>query len=260
MSEEEILTEYKDYILTISINRTKHLNALNQKLYQKLGDIFNSLKNNKDIKVLIIKGEGDKSFIAGTDISEMNNMNQQGAKNLAQSVKIVLDILENLPQVTIACINGYALGGGCELALACDLRIASQKAVIGLPEIDLGTIPGGGGTQRLKRLIGISNTKKMIVSGSKVTAQEAKQLGIINDVFTHDDLNEEVNKFAENIANKPPLALQYAKKAINSQENSFNEDLNKEIEMFSLCFTTEDRITAFNAFLNKTTPKKYKGK
>ena len=249
MGYKNIILDEKDGILTITINRPKVLNALNTDTLNELENVVRDIERDKEI---IITGSGEKSFVAGADIAEMKSLNIHEGRNMTRLGQCVFQEIENLSRPVIAAVNGYALGGGCELAMACDIRIASEKAKFGQPEVGLGIIPGYGGTQRLPRLIGKGRAKYYIFTTDMITAEEAFNMGLIDKVVPHGKLYEETLKIAEKIISKGPIAVRMAKYAVN---NGMNMDLASgiayEAEAYTTSFGSEDRIEGMSAFLEK---------
>ncbi|OLS16840.1 MAG: 3-hydroxypropionyl-coenzyme A dehydratase [Candidatus Heimdallarchaeota archaeon LC_2] len=240
-------------VVTLTFDRPDALNALNSQVTEDLKLALSELADKKsEVRALIITGEGTKSFVAGADISEMVKLTPPEARNFLHELQQTLTKLEELSFPVIAKINGYALGGGLEVALACDIRIASDNALIGLPEVSLGLIPAGGGTQRLTRLIGEGHSKYLIMTGSRLNAEQALQYGIVSKVVPQEKLDEEVDNLLNKISNLAPIAIGSAKIAIQA---SFNETLNSglEIELDEAvkCFQTKDLREGMNAFLEK---------
>jgi len=252
MTYENIIYEQKDGIVTITFNRPKALNALNEALLAELSQALDEISANLDIRVLILTGAGDKSFVAGADINELATRNSLQAKFFARNGQNIIDKMQKMPIAVIAAVNGFALGGGAEIALACDFIYASENAKFGLPEINLGLIPGFGGTQRLPRLIGKNLAKELIFTGKMISAAEARQIGLVNNVLPSDALMEEVGKVAAEIASKGQVSLRAAKQAIN---DGLNVDLATgcaiEINSFALCFASPDAKEGTTAFLEK---------
>ena len=213
MVYQNILLETKDRISTLTINRPDKRNALNQATRDEIFHVLDSLQGSTDSRVLIVTGAGDKAFIAGADISEFEGRTSLTQREAMKSLRI-FDAIEDFPKPVIAMINGFCLGGGLELALACDLRFASDNAKLGQPEINLGIIPGGGGTQRLTRLIGEGKSMELILTGDLIEAPQAKELGLVNDVFLANELRDRVRALAARIAEKSPIALRMAKEAV----------------------------------------------
>jgi enoyl-CoA hydratase len=256
MEFETILFKEDDSgIATITINRLQKLNALNSEAFKEIGQMIRHVNADTNIRVAIITGIGDKAFAAGTDIKAMEGMSPLESRNFAFMAGEVLTSIENSDKPVIAAVNGLALGGGCELAMACDLRIASDQAKFGQPEINLGIIPGSGGTQRLPRLIGISKAKELLLTGEMLDADEAQKIGLINKVLPHKDLMQGTLKIARKIAAKSPIALKLVKTAVNKgMHMDLPTALTFEIELFSTCFSTDDQKEGFKAFFEKRLP------
>lgn len=241
----------EETFVTLKINRPDVLNALNKELLKELLSCLLDLRNTK-LKALILTGEGPRSFIAGADIKAMSAMDHLQMMEFCQLGQQVSLALEKAPFVTIAAVNGYALGGGLEMALACDFIYASQSAKMGLPEITLGIIPGFGGTQRLARAIGTRQAKEMIMTGKMVTAEEAKNLGIVNKVYPPELLMEECQKTIQNLSKYSLTAIRQAKHAINEGISmGINEALEFEKNLCAVCFATQERVDGMQAFLSK---------
>ena len=255
MKYKNIIFEVKDGIAIITFNRPEVLNALNNKLLKELSHALDEISENEDIRVLILTGAGEKSFVAGADIKEFPTFNPLKAKSFSEMGHSLMNKLQELPIPVIAAVNGFALGGGCEIAMACDFIYASENAIFGLPEITLGIIPGFGGTQRLPRLVGRSMAKEMIFTGKMIPAAEAKNMGLANRVCSQEQLMDEAVKTAKTIASRGKVSLRTAKQAIN---NGMNVDLTTgcsiEIDAFALCFTSPDAKEGASAFLEKRTP------
>lgn len=252
MSYNNIILEIDSGIATITFNRPKALNALNGDLLSELSTALDDISENEDIRVLVLTGSGDKAFIAGADISELATFNALQAKTFAKKGHTVIGKLQELSIPVIAAVNGFALGGGSEMALACDFIYASEAAKFGLPEITLGIIPGFGGTQRLTKLIGKNMAKEMIFTGKMLSAQEAKEIGMVNKVCTPETLMEDVLKTAKSIAAKGRVSLRAAKQAINAAlDVDILTGCNIEIDAFALCLASEDSKEGTSAFLEK---------
>ena len=246
---KNLLIESKDCLQVVSINNPNSLNALNSKVLKELDKFFSEIDDK--IKVVVIKGVG-KAFVAGADISEMMNYNEEQAKSFSEFGSFVFRKIEKAKQIVIASINGFALGGGCELAMACDLRIASEKAKFGQPEINLGIIPGFSGTQRLTRLVGIAKAKELIFTGNIIDSQEALKIGLVNRVVEHEKLDEEVLSLANFISSKSSSALKNAKESINSYlDIDYNSGIVKESILFGNCFSHVDAKEGMSAFIEK---------
>lgn len=255
MNYSNILFEIKNHIGIVTINRPDKLNALNDKTLDELYDCFSSIQHNKEVYVVIITGTGEKAFIAGADISELNKLDKDSAKKFSEKGQSIFYAIENLGKPVIAAVNGFALGGGCELALACHIRYASEKAKFGQPEVNLGIIPGYGGTQRLTRLINPGRAAEMILSADMIDANEAYRVGLVSKVFPADELMNKTTELAEKISSKGQIAINLALKSIISTEDlSDIEGQKLEAEMFAYCCTTEDFKEGTSAFLEKRKP------
>ena len=256
MNFENILYEEKGTTAIITINRPKALNALNLQTLEELRSCLTELGNNDSIAVLILTGGGEKSFVAGADISFMQNIDVLAARRFAKVGHEAGKLLEDLPQPVIAAVNGFALGGGCELAIACDIRYASENAKFGQPEVNLGVIPGFGGTQRLPRLIGKGLANELLFSGEIIDAQEALRIGLVNKVFAPDVLMEKCLVLAETIASRGPLAVRLCKEVVNhGMEMDLARSCSYERDLFSLCFASKEQKEGMSAFLEKRAPK-----
>ncbi len=255
MDFQTILVEKKGRIGVLTVNRPKKLNALNTQVVEEIASAFENFERDPDIKVIIITGAEDKAFIAGADISEMQDMTPLQALEFASKGQKTLEAMEKSDKIVIAAINGYALGGGLELSMACDVRIASATAKMGQPEITIGVIPGWAGTQRLTRLVGKTKAKELILTGQMITAEEAYRIGLINKVVPLEKLSEEVMKTAETIASFGTFALRAAKHAIDDgSEVDFDKAQEMERQFFALCFAHPDQKEGMIAFLEKRKP------
>jgi len=255
MKYKNLLLSIQEGVAIIKMNRPERLNALNTETILELEDLIESLGKDDNVRVIIITGEG-KAFVAGADIAEMRDMTPWQAREFAKRGQRVLAKIENLEKPVIAAINGFALGGGCELALACDIRIASQDAKLGQPEVGLGLIPGFAGTQRLSRLCGVGVAKELIFSGDMVDAQESLRIGLVNKVVPKDKLMEEAMALAKKIVSKGPLAIKLAKTVINRGiDTNFQTGSSYETEAFGFLFSTEEPKEGMTAFLEKRPPK-----
>jgi enoyl-CoA hydratase/carnithine racemase len=260
MTYENILLEKKSAIAYVTINRPKVLNALSLATMQELGIAFQEIKTDAAIRIAILTGSGEKAFVAGADIGELAKQEPVTGKEFAHRGQAVLDLIENLGKPVIACINGFALGGGCELALACTMRLASDNAKLGQPEVKLGILPGYGGSQRLPRLVGKGLAMQIILTGEMITAQEAHRIGLVNEVTSAAELIPRAEAIAAKIIANAPLAVQYSLEAINKgMEMSLAEGLFLEATLFGLCCATEDKKEGTAAFLEKR-PAAFKGK
>jgi len=255
MAYNTIIFKIRENIATITFNRPEILNALNEEALKEFSNALDEIHANEDIRVLILTGAGEKSFIAGADIKQFLTFNTLKAKSFSEMGRVLMNKLQELSIPVIAAVNGFALGGGCEVALACDFIYASENAMFGLPEITLGIIPGFGGTQRLPRLVGESMAKELIFTGKMIPAEEAKNMGLANKVCSQEQLMDDVIKTAKIIASKGKVSLRAAKQAIN---NGMNVDLTTgcsiEIDAFALCFTSPDVKEGASAFLEKRKP------
>lgn len=256
MNFETIVYKQEGFIGTLTIQRPEVMNALNTKVLQELNSFCKEISANKTIRVLIITGAGEKAFVAGADIKSMANMTSEEAKNFSITAQTVFNNLESLPFAVIAAINGFALGGGCELALACDIIIASAKAKFGLPEVTLGLLPCFGGTQRLSRAVGLFKAREMIFSGEFYSAEDCQKMGLVNKVTASDQLLIEAQKLANTIALKAgPVAIKLAKTSINTgYELHIKEGLEQEAALFGKLFQTKDQKEGITAFIEKRVP------
>jgi len=260
MTYQNILFELEGGIATITFNRPKALNALNSDLLSEFGQALDEIAANDDIRVLILTGSGEKAFVAGADISELATLNALQGKQFAEKGHSAIGKLQKLSIPVIAAVNGFALGGGSEIALACDFIYASEEAKFGLPEITLGLIPGFGGTQRLPRLIGKNMAKELIFTGRMLSAKEAAEIGMVNNVVGAADLMEKVNKTAMAIASKGKVSLRAAKYAVNKgMDTDLDTGCVIEIDAFALCMASHDAAEGTRAFLEKRKPD-FKGK
>lgn len=252
MNYENILFEKKGAIAHVTVNRPKVLNALNMAVMDELRSAFHDLKNDKNIRVVIVTGAGEKAFVAGADIAELSNYDPVLGKEFTHRGQSVLNLIENLGKPTIACINGFALGGGCELAMACTIRLASENAKLGQPELKLGIIPGYGGTQRLPRLVGKGIAQQMLLTGEMISAQEAHRIGLVNEITAPAELIPRAEAIAQKIIANAPLAVQFAMEAVNKgMEMPLAEGLYLEATLFAVCCATEDKKEGTTAFLEK---------
>lgn len=252
MNFENILVTVENHIGQITINRPSKLNALNIATFQELHNAFEALESNNDVNVIIITGEGEKAFVAGADISEFANFSvEEGAQLAAQGQELLFDFVENLKIPVIAAVNGFALGGGLELAMACHFRIASDNAKMGLPEVSLGVIPGYGGTQRLPQLIGKGRAMELIMTAGMIDAETAKNYGLVNHVVPQSELLEFTKSIAAKIIRNSPMAISKAIKAINASYKDGVNGFETEIRNFGKCFGTEDFKEGTTAFLEK---------
>ena len=252
MMYQQIITEVKENIFYITINREQKLNALNKEVLTELAEAIKFATQSDEVRGVLLTGAGEKAFVAGADISEFQNYNLEEGKELAKVGQTnVFDAIENCPKPVVAAINGFALGGGLELAMACHIRIASENAKLGLPEVTLGLIPGYGGTQRLTQLVGKGRAIEMITTADMITAEKAYRIGLVNEVVPQAELISKAEEILNKIKLRAPLAVASAIKAVNS---SFKKNVNGfdvEIEEFAKCFQTEDFKEGVGAFLEK---------
>ena len=250
-SYETLLLERRGRVALLTINRPEKLNALNIKTRQEGAQAHEELQADDSVRVVVITGAGEKSFVAGADIAEFEGRTALTQRDVMTG-RSLFTAFDAFTKPVIAMINGFCLGGGCELAMACDLRVASDKARFAQPEINLGIIPGGGGTQRLTHLVGESKAMEMILTGEMIDAETARQIGLVNRVVAHAELEAETMKLAEKISEKSPVALRMAKEAVKTAARStLDEGLRREIDLFALCFSSEDKDEGVRAFLEK---------
>jgi len=256
---ETLLLEKRDRVAIITINRPDKLNALNIKTREEGAALLDELRNDDSVGVVVFTGAGEKAFVAGADIAEFAGRTSMTQRDVMMS-RSLFTAIDSFPKPVIAMINGFCLGGGCELALACDIRIASENASFGQPEIKLGIIPGGGGTQRLTRLVGEGKAMELILTGDFIDAKTALSLGLVNHVVPLDQLQTKTMEVASRIADKGPIALQLAKESVKiASRSNLDEGLRREVDLFALCFSTEDKDEGVSAFLEKRKPA-FKGK
>jgi len=257
---ENVLYEKKDGIAYVTLNRPKVLNALNQRTWQDLRAAFEDARDDATVRGIILTGAGDKAFIAGADISEIAHITAVDAERSSRYGQDVLTLIENLGKPVIAAVNGFALGGGCETAMACTIRVASEHARFGQPEVTLGIIPGGGGTQRLPRLVGKGRALQIILSGAMITAQEAYRIGLVDEVVPATDLIPRAEAILKQIFANAPVAIRFSLEAVNrGLETSQAEGMALEASLFGLCAGTEDKDEGTQAFLQKRAAK-FKGR
>lgn len=251
-----ILLEKAEAVATLTINRPKSLNALNRETLEEMLTCLRELGEDRSVQVLIITGAGEKAFVAGADISFMQGLNPDEGKVFGRLGHAVARAIENLPQPVIAAVNGFALGGGCELALACDIRLASDNAKFGQPEVNLGIIPGFGGTQRLPRLIGKGLANELLFSGKIIDATEASRIGLVNRVVSQEKLMAECRELALLICSRGPSAVRLCKEVVNNgMEMDLNRACSYEADLFALCFAGGEQKEGMAAFLEKRPPK-----
>ena len=255
MNYKTLLYEKEDGIGIVTINRPASLNALNGEVYTELYELFQEIEKDDEVRVVIITGSGQKAFAAGSDIVEMQPQSSTEINSFTEKARIASDRIYTLSKPVIAAINGYALGGGCELTMCCDLRIASENARFGQPEINVGVIPGAGGTQRLTRLIGITRAKELLYTGDMIDAKTALNMGLVNKVVPSDSLMAETKELAKKLLTKSSRILSLVKIAATSGANmSLPDGLDLEAQCFALCFATEDQKEGMKAFMEKRKP------
>lgn len=258
--QKTVITEKIGLILKVTLNRPKALNALNNEVISRLQDIFDKYHGDEAIRCVLLTGAGKKAFVAGADIAELAGLDREGGSAVSARSLRLMQSIQDFPVPVIAVVNGFALGGGCELALACDIRLASETARLGQPEVNLGVIPGFGGTQRLPRLVGKGKAMQLIFTGSIITAQEALRIGLVDAVFPPDELMEKALEMAETIAEKAPIAIRLAKEAIHGGlDLPLSEGCDIENRNFGKTFSTKDQKEGTAAFLEKRKPR-FQGK
>lgn len=261
MDEKKVLVEKEGPVAILTINNPKALNALSTAVLQDLEEAVNDVKNDDDIYAVIITGAGPKSFVAGADIAEMKNKTVEEAAQYGAFGNKVFREIETMEKPVIAAINGFALGGGNELAMACDIRLAAENAVFGQPEVGLGITPGFGGTQRLARIVPVGIAKEIIYTGRNIKAPKALEIGLVNAVYPQEELMAAAKKMANGIAKNAPKAVAASKNAINKGlDGTMDEGIAIEVEEFSNCFATEDQKYGMDCFLNKVKDKQFKNK
>ncbi len=254
MVYQHLVFTLEEHISIITFNRPKVLNALSRELLNEFSDALDKIGGNRDIRVLILTGSGEKAFVAGADISELATFTPLETKLFASKSQIIINKLQELSIPVIGAVNGFALGGGTEIALACDFIYASENAMFGQPEINLGLIPGFGGTQRLPRRVGMSHAKEMIFTGKMINAHEATEMGLVNQIFPQPALMEAAMQTAKTIASKGKVSIRAAKEVINRGMNvDLNTGCHMEIDAFSLCMASADAKEGTTAFLEKRT-------
>jgi enoyl-CoA hydratase len=260
MEFQNLLMEKSDGIATVTVNRPKALNALNEETLRELLCCFQGLERDAEIKVVILTGAGEKAFVAGADIAFMKDLEAVAARDFALLGQKVMNTIEQLTKPVIAAVNGFALGGGCELALACDIRLASDNARFGQPEVNLGVIPGFAGTQRLPRLVGKGRAKEILFTGDMVAADEAYRIGLVNRVTSPGELLPVARKLAQKIVGKGAVAIALCKDAVNNGlEMESDKACRYEADQFALCFATADQKEGMAAFLEKR-PAQFQGR
>lgn len=255
MKYNTLLTSLEEGLLTVTIHRPEKLNALNQELMGDLSSMLDQVYENPEIRAVILTGSGDKAFVAGADIAELSKLDAPQGEALARrGQEKVFDRIEQAPKPILAAVNGFALGGGCELAMACHFRLASDQARFGQPEVNLGLIPGYGGTQRLPRLIGKGPALAMLLTGDMIDAQQALALGLVNAVFPADKLMDEAKQSARKLIQKSPLVLKEILQLVRKADGPLASGLEEEIKAFGRCFSTQDMKEGTQAFLEKRKP------
>ena len=261
MELKNVILEKEGHLAIVTINRPKALNALNSETLKDLNAVVDDLEKDNNIYAVILTGAGEKSFVAGADISEMKDLNEEQGKEFGTLGNKVFRRIETLNKPVIAAVSGFALGGGCEISMACDIRIASDKAVFGQPEVGLGITPGFGGTQRLARIVGLGKAKEMIYTAQNIKADEAYRIGLVNKVVPLEDLMDEAKKMASKIIANAPVAVRLCKDAINrGMQVSIDEAIMIEAEDFGKCFATEDQTEGMTAFLERRKEKNFQNK
>ncbi|BCJ87638.1 enoyl-CoA hydratase-related protein [Effusibacillus dendaii] len=252
MNYENLIFAVEDKIAIVTLNRPKALNALNSALLGELSQLVDTVGKDDSIEAVIITGAGDKAFVAGADIAEMKGKTPLEARAFSQLGNAIFTKIERLPQPVIAAVNGFALGGGCELAMACDIRLASPNAKFGQPEVNLGIVAGFGGTQRLPRLVGVGIAKELLMTADMISAERAAQIGLVNHVVEADQLLDKAKEMAKKMLSKAPYAVQFSKKLVNEGMNvDLDRALALESEVFGTLFGTEDRLEGMSAFVEK---------
>lgn len=256
MAYENLLLEKEGALAILYVNRPKALNALNKDTLLEMKDAITSIKNDPEVDVLIVTGAGDKSFVAGADIAFMQSLTAVEAREFGALGQEVFRMIEAMEKPSIAAVNGFALGGGCELAMCCDFRIASSKARFGQPEVGLGITPGFGGTQRLPRLVGSGMARQMLYTADIIDASEALRIGLVNNVVAPEELMDVVKGIAGRIISKGKLAVRFSKVAANEGlQTDIDRAMTIEADLFGLCFSTEDQKEGMGAFIEKRSPK-----
>lgn len=254
MEVKNLVIEKDKGICTVKLNSPQTLNLLNVIMLDELEYAFDQISNDNEVSVVVLTGEG-KAFVAGADIAYMSNLSPSEAKKFSEDGSRLFRKIETMNKVVIAAVNGFALGGGCELAMACDIRIASEKAKFGQPEVGLGIIPGFSGTQRLARLVGLGRAKELMFTGLHINADEAYRIGLVNKITDKDSLMEEAYKMAEKIVSNSGVAVRYAKEAVNMGiETDIDTGIAYESNIFGLCFASKDQKEGMTAFLEKRKP------
>lgn len=261
MELKNVILEKEDHLAIVTINRPKALNALNSETLNDLNLVLDDLEKDNNIYAVILTGAGDKSFVAGADIAEMKDLNEEQGKEFGTLGNNVFRRLEDLNKPVIAAISGFALGGGCEISMACDIRIASEKAVFGQPEVGLGITPGFGGTQRLARIVGLGKAKELIYTAQNIKADEAYRIGLVNKVVALENLMDEAKAMANKIIANAPIAVRLCKDAINrGMQVDIDSAVKVEAEDFGKCFSSADQKEGMTAFLERRKEKNFQNK
>ena len=261
MELKNVILEKEDHLAIVTINRPKALNALNSETLNDINSVLDDLEKDNNIYAVILTGAGEKSFVAGADIAEMKDLNEEEGRKFGELGNKVFRRLETLDKPVIAAINGFALGGGCEISMACDIRIASETALFGQPEVGLGITPGFGGTQRLARIVGIGRAKEIIYSAQNINADEAYRIGLVNKVVPLEELMTTAKKLAGKIMRNAPIAVKLCKDAINrGMQVDIDTAVAIEAEDFGKCFATEDQTEGMTAFLERRKEKNFQNK
>lgn len=249
---QTILTDLQDGIMTITVNRPDKMNALNKDVIEELGKAIDEVYNNNEVKTALLTGAGEKAFVAGADISEFSALDADGGAALAKKGQDhVFSKIENCPKPFIAAVNGFALGGGCELAMSCHFRLASENAKFGQPEVNLGLIPGYGGTQRMTQLVGKGKSMELMMTGDMIGADEAHTLGLVNHVYPQASLLDEAKKILQKIQSKAPIAISKVISCVNDAAKADPHGFTNEISRFGECFSTQDMREGTSAFMEK---------
>ena len=256
-----ILLEKKGSIAVATINRPKALNALNSQVLEDLNELLDLVNADEEIRALVLTGSGEKAFVAGADIAEMSTLTKIEGEAFGKKGNDVFRKLETLPIPTVAAVNGFALGGGCELSMSCDIRICADTAVFGQPETGLGITPGFSGTQRLPRRVGVAKAKELIFSGKQIGAEEAKRIGLVNEVYAAEELLNKAVEMAKSFTANAPIAVKYSKACIDrGMQMDIDNGIALENELFAMCFATEDQKEGMGAFLEKRKEKHFQNK
>jgi enoyl-CoA hydratase len=254
MELTNILANKENGILTVTVNRPEKLNALNSQTIKELGEVFEKAGSDPEVRGIILTGSGAKAFVAGADIGEFVEFSAEQGIEMSAAGHKVFDMIENHSRPVIAAVNGFALGGGLELAMSCHIRVASENAKMGLPEVSLGIIPGYGGTQRLPQIAGKGKAFEMIMTGDMITAQEAKECGLVNHVVPQEELLKKCQEILNKILSRSPKAIETVIKAVNANYKDGIDGFKSEIELFGKCFTVEDFKEGTKAFIEKRKP------